>query len=172
MEHERAICPHIACRVTHNGELGEDLVPEMETAPAWAEPVPSSWGAVGWGVKVGGGPGLCFLPHPKAGAVPQAAGGDGVSLLLPEHLSLGGGGSYFWSLGTRVGGSAQLLLRCKSLTTRLPRQGPAVPWSLPRMRETCCRRDPGPLPTTSHRLLAWAASGRQQAFWRHWANGL
>lgn len=64
-------------------------------------------------------PGL-LLPH-------RAAGGGCVSLFLPEHLSLGGVGSYFWSLGTRVGGSDQLPLQYKSLTTRPPLREPTVP---------------------------------------------
>lgn len=48
-------------------------------------------------------------------------------LLLPEHLSLGGVGSYFWHLGTRVGGSAQLPLQRESFPTRPPRWGPTFP---------------------------------------------
>lgn len=64
-------------------------------------------------------------------------------------------GSYFWSLGTGVGGLAQLPLPCKAL----PLWAPSSRWSLPRMREPCHRHGPGPLPTTSHRLLARAAPG-------------
>lgn len=48
-------------------------------------------------------------------------------LLLPEHLALGGVGSYFWRLGTRVGGSAQLPLQRESFPTRPPRWGPTFP---------------------------------------------
>lgn len=91
---------------------------------------PAFGGEAGPGTKAGEvgmrSPGL-LLPHPKAGAVPYSAGGGGVSLFLPEHLSLGGVGSYFWSLGTRVGGSAQLPLQCKSFTTQPPPWGPRVP---------------------------------------------
>lgn len=125
---------------------------------------PALWGEVKSGMRVGEvgieSSGL-LLPDPKAGAVPYIAGGGGASLSPPEHLSLAGGGSYFWSFGTRVGGSAQLRLQCKSFTTlpHAPHHGDHVShWSLPRVSKTCHRHGPGPLPTTSRRLLAWLPS--------------
>lgn len=63
----------------------------------------------------------------KSAVIPKVAGGGGVPQFFPEHLSLRGVGSYFWSLGTRVGGLAQLQLQCRSFTTRPPPWGPAIP---------------------------------------------
>lgn len=118
-------------------------------------------------------PALDSPPHPDQ--LLSLGGGEVAATIASEHLPWGDVGSYFWSLGTSVGGWAQRPLQCRSLTTQPYLWGPVSTSVCPGLRKRYHRHSPGSclaLHTVCWLGLLQPAPVCQQVIWRHWANSL